>query len=367
MWQAIVSVAPSSGRKYMPSSIDKKLDARARQLLRALIAQYIADGQPVGSRTLARHAGLDVSAATIRNVMADLEEIGLLAAPHTSAGRVPTAQGYRVFVDSLLELKPLDAPQIEQLRRELPTHAPTQDLLNGVSSLLSDVTHFVGVVTVPKREEFPFRHIDFVALGGSRVLTILVFSDNDVQNRVVTTQRTYSASELEQIANFLNANFAGLRMAEIRERLLREMRETSRSLSQLMAAAIDVTQQAFPVPAGADMLVTGQINLMGSQGLSDMERLRELFEAFQRKRDLLLLLENCARAEGVRLFIGEESGFTALDGCSLITAPYGVEGRVLGVLGVIGPTRMAYQRVIPVVQATAQILSGALNQAAQAQ
>jgi heat-inducible transcriptional repressor len=297
--------------------------------------------------------------------MADLEEIGLLAAPHTSAGRVPTAQGYRMFVDSLLELKPLDESQIEQLRRELPTQAPTQDLLNGVSSLLSDVTHFVGVVTVPKREEFPFRHIDFVALGGNRVLTILVFADNDVQNRVVTTQRAYSGSELEQIANFLNANFAGLRMADIRERLLREMRETSHNLNQLMAAAIDVTQHAFPDRPGPDMLVTGQINLMGSQGLSDMDRLRELFEAFQRKRDLLLLLENCASAEGVRLFIGEESGFTALDGCSLITAPYGVEGRVLGVLGVIGPTRMAYQRVIPVVQATAQIVSNALNQAQQ--
>lgn len=347
----------------MSSTFDQKLDARARQLLRTLIAQYIADGQPVGSRTLARHAGLDVSAATIRNVMADLEEIGLLAAPHTSSGRVPTSQGYRVFVDSLLELKPLDAPQIEQLRRELPMQGATQDLLSGVSSLLSDVTHFVGVVTVPKREEFPFRHIDFVALGGNRVLTILVFADNDVQNRVIITQRAYSASELEQIANFLNANFAGLRMAEIRERLLREMRETSHSLSLLMAAAIDVTQYAFPDQSPADMLVAGQINLMGSQGLSDMERLRELFEAFQRKRDLLLLLENCASAEGLRLFIGEESGFTALDGCSLITAPYGVEGRVLGVLGVIGPTRMAYQRVIPVVQATAQIVSHALNQA----
>ena len=351
----------------MSIPLHSKLDARARQLLRALIAQYIADGQPVGSRTLAKHAGLDVSPATIRNVMADLEEIGLLAAPHTSAGRVPTAQGYRVFVDSLLELKPLDAPQIDALRRELPTQAPTQDLLNGVSSLLSDVTHFVGVVTVPKREEFPFRHIDFVALGGNRVLVILVFADNDVQNRVVVTQRAYSPGELEQIANFLNANFAGMRMGEIRERLLREMRETSHHLHQLMVAAIDVTQHALPGQPSPDMLVAGQVNLMGSQGLSDMDRLRELFEAFQRKRDLLMLLENCARAEGVRLFIGEESGFAALDSCSLVTAPYGVEGRVLGVLGVIGPTRMAYQRVIPVVQATAQIVSGALNQARQAQ
>jgi heat-inducible transcriptional repressor len=348
----------------MPDPFGPKLDSRARQLLRTLIAQYIADGQPVGSRTLARNSGLDVSAATIRNVMSDLEEIGLLSAPHTSAGRIPTAQGYRVFVDSLLELKPLEADQVERMRRELPTEAPTQDLLNGVSSLLSDVTHFVGVVSVPKREEFPFRHIDFVALGGNRVLVILVFTDNEVQNRVVTTQRGYTPGELEQVANFLNANYAGLRMTEIRERLQREMRETSHHLHQLMVAAADVTQQAFSGKAG-DMLVAGQINLMGTQDLPDMERLRDLFDAFQRKRDLLVLLENCAQAEGVRLFIGEESGFTALDGCSLVTAPYGVEGRVLGALGVIGPTRMAYQRVIPVVQATAQILSNALNQARQ--
>ena len=344
------------------TALHSKLDARARQLLRALIAQYIAEGEPVGSRTLAKNAGLDVSPATIRNVMSDLEELGLLSAPHTSAGRVPTAQGYRVFVDSLLELKPLDQPQVDALRRELPTQVPTQDLLNGVSSLLSDVTHFVGVVTVPKREEFPFKHIDFVPLGGNRVLVILVFADNDVQNRVVVTQRTYSASDLEQVANFLNANYAGLRMSDIRERLVREMRETTHRLHQLMVAAVDVTQAPFSESTGADMLVAGQMNLMGSQGLSNMDRLRELFEAFQRKRDLLVLLENCATAEGVRLFIGEESGFAALDGCSVITAPYGVEGRVLGVLGVIGPTRMAYQRVIPVVQATAQILSGALNQ-----
>jgi heat-inducible transcriptional repressor len=354
---------PSLGSPF----IGPQLDPRARQLLRALIAQYIADGQPVGSRTLAKNSGLDVSPATIRNVMADLEEIGLLAAPHTSAGRIPTAQGYRVFVDSLLELKPLDEPQIDALRRELPTQGATGDLLSGVSSLLSEVTHFVGVVTVPKREEFPFRHIDFVALGGNRVLVILVFSDNDVQNRVITTQHVYAPSELEQVANFLNANYAGLRMSDIRERLKREMRETSQRLHQLMVAAADVSQhgvpdQRFGEQNSADMLVTGQINLMGSQGLSDMDRLRELFEAFQRKRDLLVLLENCSRAEGVRLFIGEESGFNALDGCSLVTAPYGVDGKVLGVLGVIGPTRMAYQRVIPVVQATAQILSGALNQ-----
>ena len=348
----------------MSSPLDKKLDARARQLLRTLIAQYIADGQPVGSRTLARHSGLDVSAATIRNVMADLEEIGLLAAPHTSAGRMPTAQGYRMFVDSLIEMQPLGEPELEQLRRELPTDASTPDLLGSATSLLSEMTRFVGVVSVPKREEFPFRHIDFVALGGNRVLTILVFADNDVQNRVVTTQRIYGAGELEQIANFLNAQFC--RAAHRRNPRAPAARNARDQPQPQHAAHGRGRGRASRVPGQRRQRHAGRRpnqpdGLAGGSG--DMDRLRELFEAFQRKRDLLLLLENCASAEGVRLFIGEESGFAALDGCSLVTAPYGVGGRVLGVLGVIGPTRMAYQRVIPVVQATAQIVSNALKQA----
>lgn len=338
------------------------LDARARQLLRTLISQYVVDGQPVGSRTLAKSSGLDVSPATIRNVMADLEELGLVAAPHTSAGRIPTVQGYRVFVDSLLEVRPLGEPQVDQMRRELPADATTPDLLNSISTLLSQATHFVGVVTVPRHQEVPFRHIDFVPLDGRRTLVILVFVDGQVQNRVIELERGYNPGELEQVANYLNTHFSGQRLDEIRLRLLREMQETSTQLNRLMASAVEIAQHAFdsamPQP---DMFVTGQTNLIGVQDLSDLDRLRDLFEAFQRKRDLLAVLERCARAEGVRLFIGEESGFGALGNCSLVTAPYGVGGRVLGVLGVIGPTRMAYERVIPVVQATAQILSGALN------
>jgi heat-inducible transcriptional repressor len=342
-----------------------QLDARSRQLLRALIARYIADGQPVGSRTLAKASGLDVSPATIRNIMSDLEEFGLVAAPHTSAGRVPTSQGYRVFVDSLLEMRPLDEPAVDKLRRELPTEAAMPDLLSSATSLLSEMTHFVGVVSVPKREEFPFRHIDFVPLDAGRTLVILVFTDGQVQNRVIATQRAYGPSELEQIANYLNANFGGMRIDEIRARILREMQDEGVRLNRLLSAAVEVAQQAFQSNAGgdADMLVAGQTNLMGKQDATDVDRLRELFEAFQRKRDLLQLLERCAGAEGVRLFIGEESGFAALDKFSLVTAPYGVGGRVLGVLGVIGPTRMAYERVIPVVQATAGIISGALKRA----
>jgi heat-inducible transcriptional repressor len=340
------------------------LDARARQLLRALIARYIAEGQPIGSRTLAKASGLDVSPATIRNIMSDLEEFGLVSAPHTSAGRVPTSQGYRVFVDSLLEVRPLDEPAVDALRRELPTDAATPDLLSSATSLLSEMTHFVGVVSVPRREEFPFRHIDFVPLDGSRILVILVFTDGQVQNRVISTQRLYGPGELEQIANYLNATFGGMRIDDIRSRLLREMQDEGARLNRLLSAAVEVAQQAFQTSADNDMLVAGQTNLMGSKQESpDVDRLRDLFEAFQRKRDLLQLLERCSRAEGVRLFIGEESGFAAMDTYSLVTAPYGVGGRVLGVLGVIGPTRMAYERVIPVVQATAGIISGALKRA----
>lgn len=345
----------------MHSGHPHSLDARSRSLLRTLIAQYIADGQPVGSRTLAKSSGLDVSPATIRNIMSDLEEAGLVAAPHTSAGRIPTAQGYRVFVDSLLEMRPLGEPQVEQLRRELPTGAATPALLGSASALLSEMTRFVGVVSVPKHDEFPFRHIDFVSLDAHRLLVILVFTDGQVQNRVIETQHAYSPSELEQTANFLNSQYAGLRLDEIRQRLLREMQEEGARLNTMLTTALDVAQKAFQSPADNDMLVSGQTNLMGVQELSEVDRLRDLFDAFQRKRDLLQLLERCSRADGVRLFIGEESGFAALGGYSLVTAPYGVGNRVLGVLGVIGPTRMAYERVIPVVAATAQLLSGALN------
>lgn len=343
-------------------SIDPfNLDPRARRLLRTLIAQYIQEGEPVGSRTLAKRSGLDVSAATIRNIMSDLEDIGLVAAPHTSAGRIPTAQGYRMFVDSLLQVQPLDEREVARLRANLPPGGGTQALLGNVSELLSAMTHFVGVVTVPSRGQFAFRHIDFVPLEGGRVLVILVFSDNEVQNRIITPRRPYTPSELEQTANYLNAHFAGRSLADIRRRLLGELQDTRAAMEQLLANAVDLAEQALD-PGGDDMLVAGQTRLMGVQDLSDLDRLRELFEAFARKREILQLLERTIRAPGVRVFIGEETGLAPLDGCTVVTAPYrGAEGQVLGVLGVIGPTRMAYERVIPTVQATADLLGAALN------
>jgi len=315
------------------------LDARARRLLRTLIAQYLVDGEPVGSRTLSRSSGLDVSPATIRNIMADLEDAGLVSSPHTSAGRVPTPRGLRLFVDSLIELQPL--PHDEMARR------------------------FAGVVTVPRQADFPLRHIDFVPLPDARVLVILVFVDNQVQNRIVQLAKPLDSRELEQAANYLNSQFAGLRVDDIRAHLLAELREAGSELNQLLSSTVELATASFaPQAGGSDVLVSGQTNLMAYSELANLQRLRELFDAFQQKNELLQLMEVCARAPGVRLFIGEESGFTALDGCSVVTASYGAQGRVLGAVGVIGPTRMAYERVIPVVQATAKLLSDALNRAA---
>ena len=344
-----------------------QLDSRSRHLLRALIAQYVRDGVPVGSRTLARQAGLDISPATIRNVMADLEEIGLVTTPHTSAGRVPTAQGYRLFVDSLLQVEPMDSEELERLGLRLPQQAGTRDLVGNVSELLSAMTRFVGLVTVPKREQFALRHIDFVPLDPERVMVILVFADNEVQNRIVRTRRSYSPSELEQTANYLNQNFAGRTLVAIRTQLQRELHEAGNAMQRFVPVAADVAETAFAPQAGEqvgdEVLVAGQTRLIGVQELSDLDRLRELFETFSRKKELLQLLEGCITAQGVRLYIGEESGVAPLEQCSVVTAPYGADGKILGVLGVIGPTRMAYERIIPMVQGAAQVLGSALSRA----
>ncbi len=347
------------------SAADIASDPRARQLLRTLVSRHIRDGEPVGSQTLARHAGLDLSAATIRNILASMEDVGLLSAPHSSAGRIPTAQGYRLFVDSLLQIKPLAEGDLSRLRSELPAGAGTHALLGNTSELLSAMTHFVGMVSVPNREVFTFRQIEFVALDPQRVLAILVFADNEVQNRVVQVRRAFDPAELEQAANYLNAHFAGQTLAQIRASLLRDLRNARSEMEQLLATSVELAEQAF-APGREDtsfegVLVSGQTRLMGLQDLADLDRLRALFEAFAEKRELLQLLERTAKAPGMRVFIGEETGLAPLEGMSLVSAPYGIDGRMLGVLGVIGPSRMAYERVIPVVEATAAALGAALD------
>lgn len=336
------------------------LDARARQLLRTLIARHIRDGAPVGSQTLAEHAGLKVSPATVRNILADLEELGLLASPHTSAGRIPTAQGYRVFVDSLLQCRPLPAIEMQQLRSEL-AGSDTRQLLGSASELLSAMSRFVGVVAAPKPDTLVFRYIDFVILLPDRVLAILVLHDGSVQNRVLELRRGFEPSVLEQVANYLNAHFAGLPLPQIRRQLLAELRQARDEMQAMLSQAVELAEHAFtPAEAGDDLLVAGQTRLMGTQGISDVERLRDLFEAFARKRDILQLLERTLHAQGVKIFIGEETGIAPLEDVTLVAAPYGRDGEVLGVLGVIGPTRMAYERVIPVVQATADAVGEAI-------
>ena len=337
------------------------LNQRETEVLTTIIESYIASASPVGSRLVAEHPRLGISPASIRNTMAELTERGYLSQPHTSAGRVPTAQGYRVFVDSLLQVRSLGEREVARLRAELTVGAGgTQALLGNASELLSAMTHFVGVVGAPRREQFAFRQIDFVPLGGRRVLAIVVFADGEVQNRVVEPQRSFEPAELEKVANYLNAHCAGRPLAQIRATLLHELRQARDEMELLLAQSVELAEQALE-PPGDDMVLAGQTRLMGLQDLSDVERLRELFEAFARKREILQLLERTQRAPGVRIFIGEETGLAPLDGVSLVTAPYGAGGQVLGVLGVIGPTRMAYERVIPVVQAAAEVLGAALQ------
>jgi heat-inducible transcriptional repressor len=334
------------------------LDARAQHLLKTLIERYIAEGQPVGSRMLSRHSGLELSPATIRNVMADLEEMGLISSPHTSAGRMPTPRGYRFFVDSLMVVKPLEQQEIERLEGELEGDRPKQ-LVNAAASLLSQLTQFAGVVLTPRRREAAFRHLEFLRLSEHRVLLIVVTPEGDVQNRILHTDRPYTAAQLIEATNFFNQHFAGRSFNEIRERLAAELSALREDIARLMQVAIEVGEGAFQETDA--LVVTGERNLLNAEDLaSNMDRLRQLFEMFEQKTGLLHLLDESQKAQGVQIYIGGESGLVPLDECSVVTAPYEVGGQVLGTLGVIGPTRMAYERVIPIVDITAKLLSNAL-------
>jgi heat-inducible transcriptional repressor len=342
----------------------EELNPRALGLLKALIEQYIREGQPVGSRTLARAYGLGLSAATIRNVMADLDELGLVRSPHTSAGRIPTVQGYRLFVDRLLKPQPLGTQETDAIKQQLFAQAsPTaNELMESASQLLSSLTHMAGVVTVPRRDYSALRQIEFLPLSGGRVLAILVVNEREVQNRILHAHRDYSAAELQEAANYLNAMFAGRDLVSVRETLLRDMLNARASMDQLMVEALSMAEQVIEPASRGDYVLAGETNLMGFQELSRVETLKALFEAFERKRDLLRLFDNCLSAEGMQIFIGEESGYTVLDDCSVVSAPYTVNGQVVGVLGVIGPTRMDYDRVISIVDTTARLLSAALKE-----
>lgn len=343
------------------------LDQRSRTLFKLLVESYIRDGQPIGSRTLARTSGLSISAATVRNVLADLEEMGFLAAPHTSAGRVPTVRGYRFFIDTLLTPEPLRHREVADLKRELRAQSWADgSLLHSVSNLLSSLSDMAGVVTVPRRDNASLRQIEFLPLSDQRVLAILVINHREVQNRIIDTERSYTASQLEQAANFLNSRFSGLSLPQIRNQLLRELHDARVDINQEIRDALAMAQHAFGAaadPDRGDYVLAGQTNLMSFPEFGEVGRLRALFDALQQKRDLLALFDDCLSAEGVQIFIGDESGYRVLDECSVVSAAYTVDGEVVGTLGVIGPTRMAYSRIIPLVDATAHLLGTAASRA----
>lgn len=336
------------------------LDKRAQILLKTLIERYIAEGQPVGSRSLSRYSGLDLSPATVRNVMSDLEEMGFIISPHTSAGRIPTPKGYRFFVDTLLTFKPLAETELQELEDHLRRNHP-QRLMRSASELLSGLTHFAGVVVAPRRQVQKIRQIEFLRLSEKRILLIIVTTDGDVQNRILFTDKPYSSSELTTAANYLSQHYAGLDFNEIRLQLNDELKQLRADMVALMTAAIEAGNEAMADTAN-EYVISGEMNLLDVDDLSsNMQRMRQLFSLFEQKTSLIQLLELSNRADGVQIFIGGECGLAPLDECSVVTAPYEVDGQVVGSVGVIGPTRMAYERVIPIVDITARLLSNALS------
>ena len=335
------------------------LDDRAKLLLKALVERYIADGQPVGSRTLAKAAGLELSPATIRNVMSDLEELGLIVSPHTSAGRVPTARGYRLFVDTMLTVRREGLTEVPEMAVSGMAGAQPQRVISHAANMLSSLSHFVGVVMAPRRASV-FRHIEFLSLSERRVLVIIVSPDGDVQNRIIHTQVDFSQAQLLEAANFLNSHYAGLTMEAVRERLRTEVDVLRGEIADLMKAAVDIGSEAEG--QREEVVVAGERNLLSvSEFSSDMGQLRRLFDLFEQKTQLIRLLDVSTQAEGVRIYIGGESQVVPFEDLSVVTAPYEVDGQVVGTLGVIGPQRMPYDRMIQIVDVTAKLVTNALS------
>jgi len=344
------------------SNRTRDLNKRSLQLLKTLVERYINDGQPVGSRVLSKDSELNLSPATIRNVMSDLEELGLIHSPHTSAGRVPTVSGYRLFVDSLLTVKPLDTRDISRLHQGLLETEDTGDVIGITSRLIAELTKMAGVVTLPRRELVCLRHIEFLPLSHKRVLVIFVTNEQEVHNKVIHTDKIFSASELQQAGAYLNSIYYGRSLVKVREAVFKELQEDQERMNQAMLDAIRMAQLTFKADDEKDdYVLTGETNLMGFSELSSRDHLKKLFDAFSQKRDVIHLLDQSMKAEGVQIFIGEESGYQAFDHCSLVTSSYSVNDEVVGVLGVIGPTRMAYEKIIPFVDVTAKLLGAALN------
>lgn len=339
-----------------------QLDVRAQTLLKALVERYIADGQPVGSRALSRISGLELSPATIRNVMSDLEEMGFIASPHTSAGRIPTPRGYRVFVDSLLTVQPIDESLLEsRLQPHKTTHVPASRIISNAAQVLSSVSQFAGVVMTPRHASV-FEQIEFLRLSEKRILLVIVTPGGEVQNRLILTDVDYTPSQLTQAANYFNQQFSGKSFEQVGLQLKAELQQLQSDMSALMQAAVEAGSDAL-ADTREDVVISGEGNLLGVSELSsNMASLRKMFELFEQKTGLMRLLDISSKASGVQIFIGGDSQVMPLDDMSLVTAPYEANGKIVGTLGVIGPTRMAYERVIPIVDITAKLLSNALSQ-----
>lgn len=337
------------------------LNDRAQLLLKTLMERYISDGQPVGSRALLQYSGLEVSPATIRNVMSDLEELGLIRSPHTSAGRVPTALAYRLFIDTMLVTQPLEQARLQHIEHQLQPDNPSR-LIAQASNLLSELTHYTGVVATAKRSAITVRQIEFLRLGEKRVLLIIVMPDGEVENRVLLLERDYTQSQLTEAGNFLNQNYIGCSFSQIREKLRGELQQLHQDMSALMSAAL-AAGDAAQAKQGDDYVISGEHNLLHVADLStDMNQLRGLFNLFEKKTELLQLMEAGRHGHGIHIFVGKESGLASLEGCSVITAPYASDGNIVGTLAVIGPKRMDYERIVPIVDITARLLGNALSQ-----
>jgi heat-inducible transcriptional repressor len=346
--------------------VEDPVDPRAQSLFKMLVEEYLAQGLPVASKRLASLPSVGVSSATVRNIMADLEAQGLVQSPHTSAGKIPTNRGLRFFVDTLLSLDPLETRQLEQLEQQLNPDLSPQELVNSASSLLSHLTQMTCVITLPRRDHVALRQVEFLPLSGDRVLVILVLNDREVENRVIHTGREYSEVELNQAANFINREFGGSSLISIRSALLASMQADKDRMDNLMQTTLDVASQVFVEPEtdeddSPQVVVSGENRLLDMS--ADTDTVRTLFEAFSHKGNILHLLDRCLETHGIQLFIGEESGYELFEEVSVVTAPYEVQGQLAGVLGVVGPKRMAYQEVIPVVDVTAKLLGAAINQA----
>ncbi len=340
------------------------LNDRAKHLLKVLVEGYIEDGQPVASTTLARRSGLQLSPATIRNVMSSLEKKGYIHAPHTSAGRVPTSRGYRLFVDTMVNINPLDAPLLQAVEEKLNRQQSVNSLIQSASGVLSGITQFAGIISIPRAQVIAIRHIEFLQLSATQVLVVLVMANNDVQNRIIQVERDFSSAELQQSSNYLNEVLVGKGLSQARDVLLKDMKQVRKDMNQMMISAIELGEKALDLgddTIAESCVIAGKTNLMEYDDLGDIQKLRQLFAAFNQKRDVLSLLDKCLQADGVQIFIGKESGYTIFDDCSVVTAPYRLDDDQIGVLGVVGPKRMQYDRVIPVVDVTAKLLTAALR------